>query len=80
MLPSMASSGHNVSTKFAQIYAKLQVEHQNIYQRFEDGYHVDRESDSIWADLSIYLIIEQVLMRNIKTSSGLPRWRGMTEH
>jgi len=80
MLPSMASSVHNVYTKFAQIYAKLQVEHQNIYQRFEDGYHVDRESDSIWADLSIYLIIEQVLMRNIKTSSGLPRWRGMTEH
>ena len=42
-----------------------------------EGYHVVRRSDRFWAGLSIDLIIEQVLMRSIKTHGGLTR--GMTE-
>lgn len=39
-----------------------------------------RQSYRIWAGLSSDLIIEQVLMRSLKTSGGLTRERGMTEH
>ena len=38
-----------------------------------------RQSDHYWAGLSLDLIIEQVLMRRLKTSGGLTRRRGMTE-
>ncbi|WAR13717.1 hypothetical protein MAR_003822 [Mya arenaria] len=72
MLPFMAASGHNLYTKSARIYVqqmcKLQVEHPYVYQRFEEGYHVVRRID---------LIIEQVLMRSMKTSGGFTRGRGV---
>ena len=38
-----------------------------------------RQSDRYWAGLSLDLIIEQVLMRSLKTSGGLTRRRRMTE-
>ena len=44
-----------------------------------EGLHVTRRSDRQWAGLSTDLIIEQVLMRSMKTSGGLGRGRGMTE-
>ncbi|WAR09409.1 LOW QUALITY PROTEIN: hypothetical protein MAR_019367, partial [Mya arenaria] len=50
-----------------------------VYQKFEGGNHVVRRRDSLWAGLSVYPIIEQVLMRSIKTIDGLTRGRGMTE-
>ena len=83
MLPFMAASGHNLYTKSARIYVqrmcKLQAEHPVVYQKFEEGYHVVRRSDRLWAGRSGDLIIEQVLMRSMKTSGGLTRGRGMTE-
>ena len=48
-------------------------------QHFQDGLHVIRRSDRYWAGLSSDLVIEQVLMRSIKTIGGLTRGRGMTE-
>ncbi|CAH3177828.1 unnamed protein product [Porites lobata] len=36
-------------------------------------------SDRLWAGLSTDLVIEQVLMRSLKTSGGLTRGRGFTE-
>jgi hypothetical protein len=81
LLPFMAASGHHLYTKSPRIYVqrmcKLQVEH--VYQRFEEGFHVVRRSDRLWAGLSVDLIIEQVLMRNMKTSGGLTRRRGRSE-
>ena len=83
MLPYMPASGHNLYTKSAQIYVqrmcKLQVDHPDVYQKFEEGFHVVRRSDRLWAGLSVDLAIEQVLMRSMKTSGGLTRGRGMTE-
>ena len=83
MLPFMAAAGHNLYTKSVQLYVqrmlKLKMEHPQIYQRFEEGYHVVRRSDRLWAGLSVDLIIEQVLMRSMKTGGGLTRGRGMTE-
>ena len=50
-----------------------------MYKHFKDGLHVIRRSDRHWAGPSSDLVIEQVLMRSMKTSGGLTRGRGMTE-
>ena len=57
----------------------LESEHPDVYRKFEAGFHVVRRSNPMWAGLSTDLVIEQVLMRSIKTSGGLTRGRGMTE-
>ena len=59
--------------------SKLKNDHPDTYQQFQEGLHVVRRSDRQWAGLSTDLVIEQVLMRSIKTSGGLTRGRGMTE-
>ena len=51
----------------------------HVYQLSEEGLHVVTRSDPYWADLLQYLVIEQVLMRSLKTTGGLTRGRGMTE-
>ena len=58
-----------------------QLEQTNpiVHSHFRNGNHVVRRSDRFWAGLSTDLIIEQVLMRSLKTSRGLTRGRGMTE-
>ena len=53
--------------------------HPDVHIRFQEGFHVVRRSDRYWAGLSTDLIIEQVLMRSIKTSGGLTRGTGMSE-
>jgi len=57
----------------------LPVEHPDVYEKFQEGYHVIRRSNREWAGLSSDLVIEQVLMRSLKTTGGLTRGRGMTE-
>ena len=83
MLPYFAASGHNHYTKSARLYLQsmknLNVEHPDVYKAFASGYHVVRRSDRYWAGLSTDLIIEQVLMRSLKTTGGLTRGSGMTE-
>ena len=83
MLPYLAASGHNNYTKSAMIYLQhmshLQDDHPEVYQHFQDGLHVIRRSDRYWAGLSSDLVIEQVLMRSLKTNGGLTRGQGMTE-
>ena len=79
----MAASGHNNYTKSGLIYLQrmshLEIDHPEVYQHFQNGLHVIRRSERYWAGLSTDLVIEQVLMRNMKTSGGLTRGRGMTE-
>ena len=57
----------------------LKAEHPDIEQRFDDWFHAIRRSDRQWTGLSSDLIIEQVMMRSLKSSGGLTRGRGMTE-
>eukprot|EP00795_Rhopilema_esculentum_P011181 gene11182-biopygen2781 len=59
--------------------SKLKDDHPRVHDAFEKGFHVIRCSDRYWAGLSSDLIIEQVLMRSLKTSGGLTRGRGMSE-
>ena len=48
-------------------------------QFFEHGFHSVRRSDRYWAGLSTDLVIEQVMMRSIKSRGRLTRGRGFTE-
>ena len=83
MLPYFAAAGHNFYVKSAYIYLQnmqvLERDHPDVHLSFESGNHVLRRSDRFWAGLSTDLVIEQVLMRSIKTTGGLTRGRGMTE-
>jgi len=64
---------------YMQLMYDLQKEHPEVYTSFQDGLHVVRRSDRYWAGLSTDLAIKQVLMRSVKTCSGLTRGRGMSE-
>ena len=83
MLPYFASAGHNLYTKSAYLYLMnmqdLETTNPNIHNFFMNGYHVIRRSDRFWAGLSTDLVIEQMLMRSLKTVGGLTRGRGMTD-
>lgn len=83
MLPYFAASGHNLYTKSTYLYLQnmfsLEEEHYDVYNSFQNGHHVIRRSDRYWSGLSTDLIIEQVLMRSVKSRGGLTRGRGMSE-
>ena len=83
MFPYFAAAGHRLYAKSAYIYLQLMNElqntHPNIYNNFQNGLHCARRSDRFWAGLSTDLMIEQVLMRSVKTSGGLTRGRGLSE-
>ena len=75
MLPYMAASGHNSYTKSATLYLQqmtnLKTQHPDVQQHFNKGLHVIRRSNRLWEGLSSDLVIEQVLMRSLKTSEEL---------
>ncbi|KAG0728475.1 hypothetical protein GWK47_032379 [Chionoecetes opilio] len=83
MLPIFAAAGHILYAKSAYLYLQqmegLPTSHPEVYQKFSEGFHVIRRSDRYWAGLSTDLVIEQVLMRSMKTSGGLTHGRGMDE-
>lgn len=83
MMPYLAAAGHNLYVKSIYLYLqkmfKLEQEHPATFRQFEAGMHVIRRSDRLWAGLSTDLVIEQVLMRSMKTNGGLTRGKGMTE-
>ena len=85
MLPYFAAAGHNLYAKSCHIPVYLQQmmelpqEHPDVFAAFMKGYHVIRVSDRYWAGLSSDLVIEQSLMRTMKTTGGLTRGRGMSE-
>lgn len=83
MLPYFAAAGHNLYTMSAYTYLaqmqKLESDHPDVYHQFLSRYHVLRRTDRFWAGLSCDLVIEQELMRSVKTSGGLTRGRGVGE-
>ena len=83
MLPYFAAAGHNLYAKSAYLYLQLMLELQtmfpDIYEKFIAGFHVIRRSNRYWAGLSSDLVIEQVLMKNVKSTGGLTRGTGMGE-
>ena len=83
MLPYFAVAGHRLYAKSAYIYLQMMNElpniHPHICKNFQNGLHCARRSDRFWAGLSTDLMIEQVLMRSVKTSGGLTRGKGFSE-
>ena len=77
MLPYFATSGHRLYAKSAYVYLQMMTAlpetHPDVHKKFEEGFHVVRRSNRYWAGLSTDLIIEQVLMRSVKTHGGLTR-------
>ncbi len=57
---------------------RLPETHPDVHQKFEEGYHVARRRDKLWAGLSTDLVIEQALMRSVKKSRSLRSGEGMT--
>ncbi|KAL8591470.1 hypothetical protein ACOMHN_026660 [Nucella lapillus] len=83
MLPFFAAAGHHNYAKSARMYLQqmmaLKDTHPKVYQDYQEGHHVFRRSERYWAGLSQDLVIEQVLMRSLKTSGGLTRGTGFGE-
>ncbi len=50
----------------------------DVYRKFINGFHVIRRSDKFWSGLSSDLVIEQTLMRSLKSTGGLTRGSGMS--
>ena len=83
MLPYFAASGHHLYSKATYLYLQSMQElsaiHPKGQEMFENGFHSIRRTDRFWAGLSTDLVIEQVLMRSMKTSGGLIRGCGIGE-
>jgi hypothetical protein len=84
MLNLFAATGHNQYTKCARLYLQLmcdlQTSHPWLYQQFtEHGFHTIRRSDRFWAGLWSDLVIEQTLMKMVKSRGGLTHGSGLNE-
>jgi hypothetical protein len=84
MLNLFAATGHNQYAKCARIYVQimqnLHVTHPWLFEQFtQHGYHTVRRSDRYWAGLWTDLVIEQVVMKSLKSRGGLTHGAGMTE-
>ncbi|KAL8621504.1 hypothetical protein ACOMHN_058265 [Nucella lapillus] len=77
------TAGHHNYAKSARLYLQqmmtLKDTHPKVHQDYQEGHHVFRRSERYWAGLSQDLVIEQVLMRSLKTSGGLTRGTGFGE-
>ena len=82
-LPIFAAAGHHNYTKSTYLYLQsmlaLKENNPEVYKNFSEGYFVVRRSDRTWAGLSPDLVIEQVLMRALKSTGGLTRRTGFNE-
>ena len=84
MLNVFAASGQHHYAKSAPLHLQTMLELPEkfppIYSLFiKDGFHTVQRSDRFWAGLWSELIIEQCLMRSLKSRDGLTRGRGVTE-
>jgi hypothetical protein len=82
-LPVFAAAGHYNYLKSAYFYiqqmSQLHINHPEVFQKFENGFHVIRHSSQFWAGLSPDLVIEQTLMQSLKTTGGFTPESGMSE-
>ena len=56
---------------YLQWMVELENRHADVYLKFVNGRHVVRRSNKFWAGLSSDLVIEQTLMRSLKTGASL---------
>ena len=80
-LPIFSAAGHPNYLESACLYLQkivtLESDNPAVFQKFVNGFRVIRRSDQYWADLGSDLVIEQTLMRTLKSTGGLTRGSGM---
>lgn len=84
MIPFFHASGHFHYAKCAHIYVQdmihLKESHPQAYKEFaEKGYFTINRTGKPWAGVWSDMVIEQTLMRSMKSSGGLTRGRGITD-
>ena len=83
-LPIFSAAGHSNYLMSAYLYLQtmqaLETENPPVFQKFTNGFHVIRRTNQYWAGIGSDLVIEQTLMRSLKSTGGLTRGSGMTEH
>ena len=57
----------------------LENTHNKVFMHFNNGGFITRRSERYWADLPNDLVIEQVLMRSLKTTGGFTRGSGISD-
>lgn len=68
-----------IARLYLQQMKNLPETHPILYEQLASGNHSIRRSNRYWAGLSTDLVIEQTIMRSIKTRGGLTKRRGMHE-
>ena len=84
MLNLYSATGHVNYAKSTRLYFQLMCElpstHPELHNAFIQGqYHSVWKSDRYWGGLWIELVIEQSMMRTLKSRGGLTRGHGMSE-
>ena len=84
MINLFAATGHTnyarCLRRHLQLMLKLKDSHPQVHEKFaQQGAHVTRRSERYWTGLWPDLIIEQVLMKSLKSCGGLTHRRGLTE-
>ena len=83
MRPYLAASGHNKYVAAISLYVQqmeaLPETFPHIHASFLAGNHSIWRSSRYWGGLSTDLIIEQCLMKNLKSRGGITRGRGVTD-
>ena len=83
-LPIFVAAGHPNYLKSARLYLQkmyaLKDDNPEVHQKFQSGFHVIWHSSQYWADLGSDLVIEQTLMRSLKSQGGLTRGSGISKH
>ena len=86
MLPYFHSAGHILYAKSAHLYAQQMSELEShlspteFKQFTSNGFFTVRRSERFWSGTWTDMIIEQCLMRSMKSIGGLTHGRGITEN
>ena len=83
-LPTFAAGGTSTNLKSSYRYLQkmkyLEKQNLKVFHEFMNGFHVIRRTNQYWAGLGSDLVIEQTLMRSLKSTGRLTHGSGMTEH
>ena len=83
MINLFAATGHINYAKSARIYIQememLSETYPWLFDQFQNGLHAVKRTKKNWNGLWTDLVIEQTMMRSLKTRGGLTRGRGFTD-
>ena len=84
MINLFAATGHTNYARCLRFHLQLMLNlkgsHPQVHEKLaQQGVHVIRRSERYWAGLWPDLIIEQVLMKSLKSRGGLTHGTGLTE-